>query len=703
MRRSTYLATLSAALLLLASGALHAQALEPFSPFQPGAVAFAAMNATAEAGSTDLYLTGIADYGGTQLGFNINDGTSSVWGYQFYSPSLDSMYLAVIGYGGNSIFGTLGFASFYHSGTVPPVPLDTTGASRESALLAEKIRADGDYMSWANAHPDAATLNVAMTMPTGEWEYPLPQGFPTSEAMWVAQTGTVGDSLLICYLATESATFSCGQTFYLGTAYAAGISTTSNVTFGVTNWGIFGMNLLDQQTGPTGMFEAPSGSGNNYIYGAGLWFGARKRIAGELSPRVFITYDPNSGQSFATPGEGYDPRTSYSMPGLFSAGTHDRTTGESELSEFNWPLWVVSPDTGASLMSPGTFVGLNANRSIGDDRARPAFVPGAAEQYVSRYSDANLGNYAQTLDLSGFPLGLQIQENIFAQPGGFDHTVIVSYMIVNRSSDTLYDAVAGVVTDFDIGSATNDRTRFYDQRPDLRTAIAWTANESSSQPYGVLAMTLLEAPMTKDDGTVDESARAQFRLDGNVGTYQAWTIEEDPATSPERYAFMSAGDLDIDAGAGDYRGLLGTEPFTMLPGDTAHYAIAYIVNRDRFAITGADATLESRIENVINAYYGLQFSGVRTSESLTGGLSIAAAPNPATDAVALRMKVERAGDASIEVFDHLGTRVVLTELGELPAGTTTRVVDVSSLASGAYVLVATRGESRVAVPLVIAR
>jgi hypothetical protein len=699
MRRSTLLAALTAiCAMLLGTAAATAQPGDPYEALLPGAVSYASLIASASAGASDLYLTQIYDYGGAQFGFTTDAGESAAWGYYFYSPSRDSMYAVIVGSQSGTVFTTLASGTFASASAAAPLALDTSGSFAHSAALAEKLRADADYQAFLNAHPDLNALSVRLVMIEGQQAYPLPPGMPVDKAVWVATTPSFGDSIHICYLPTGTGTLDCGTTFYRGLTYSVGMSTVSNVTFGVSNFGFFGGDIANQSAA----FEAPAGSGNTYIFGAGLWFGARKRVGGSIAPRVFVTYDPNSGSSWAQPGEGYVDRLTFSVPELYNAGSFDRTTGEPTFGDFNWPLWLSGADTGASMMSPGTFVPLNGNRSAGGDLVRPAFVAGLAEQYVARYSDQDTTLYATNPDVGGFPLGLQFQENIFAQPGGLDHTVIVTYEIINRSSDTLFDAVAGVVTDFDIGQAANDRTRFYVQRPDLRTAIAWSGNEARPTPYGLLVMTLLEAPLTDDAGYITGD-RAQFRTQGTVGTYQAWTIETDPSGSAERYSFMTSGDLDPDAGAGDYRGLLATEKFSMRPGDTAHVAVAYVVNRDRLAIAGSDPTLEGRIESVTNAYYGLAFSGVRTSESTSGALSLAAAPNPANDVVALRLTLGRASTASVEIYDHLGTRVLSRELGGLGAGVSLRTLDVASLASGAYIVVARCGGERVSLPLVITR
>ncbi|HVK40126.1 MAG TPA: T9SS type A sorting domain-containing protein, partial [Candidatus Kapabacteria bacterium] len=79
------------------------------------------------------------------------------------------------------------------------------------------------------------------------------------------------------------------------------------------------------------------------------------------------------------------------------------------------------------------------------------------------------------------------------------------------------------------------------------------------------------------------------------------------------------------------------------------------------------------------------------------------APNPARGQVTLRVDLASAGDASFEIVDQLGERVMSGALGHLDAGRSYRSLDVAGLASGAYVVVLRTDAGLVSVPLVIAR
>src|SRR5688500_18225550 len=75
----------------------------------------------------------------------------------------------------------------------------------------------------------------------------------------------------------------------------------SEVEYVIANNGI----LAHDQRTMSGGFFYPRGSGRQYLYAAGLWIGARKRVEGKMVPLTFLAYDPSRGSSWAEPGDGY--------------------------------------------------------------------------------------------------------------------------------------------------------------------------------------------------------------------------------------------------------------------------------------------------------------------------------------------------------------------------------------------------------------
>src|SRR5687768_7717075 len=93
----------------------------------------------------------------------------------------------------------------------------------------------------------------------------------------------------------------------------------SNVEFFMSNYGIFG---LDVAQGKAGGFW-PRRSNNAYIFGGGVWFGAQKNVGGELKSLSVISYDPNSGNSWMTPGTIDDPIQSATKYRLYFSTDYD--------------------------------------------------------------------------------------------------------------------------------------------------------------------------------------------------------------------------------------------------------------------------------------------------------------------------------------------------------------------------------------------
>jgi len=483
-------------------------------------------------------------------------------------------------------------------------------------------------------------------------------------------------------------------------------STNSNAGYVATNYGIFGLNPVTAESG----FTVPVNSGKTYFFGSGLWFGARKMVDGRMNDLTFITYNPNSGASWAIPGEGYASST----PGvpatsiLYHSSNYDRETGLYTGSAppidnaYRWPLWAQA-SVPVRPMSPGTFVPFDADRVANAapyNFVAPAFVPGVAEEFVARFHDADLTRYEKyagaELASLGYPIGLQTQQNIYSwKIGPLKNAVILQYTIVNAGTDTLHDCVASQIWDPDLGSSDNDHGDFYTRRPELRTAFNWTDAEGrGDNPYGVLTTTMLEAPMIDANGFVDNTRRADFRGEGRAGVFKNWAIAEDPSTPAQRYMFISDEKIDRDKGAGDRRGLLASRTFSMRPGDTAYFAIGFTVLDVASWDPGQDRSieLEGLVETMTDAYYG-QFPIAAAPAGAAGVKSgVSLMPNPARDRSTIGFTMASHGAATISVVDGLGRTVMHTTLDDLAAGEHRQELDMSGVPQGAYIItVATAG------------
>lgn len=489
----------------------------------------------------------------------------------------------------------------------------------------------------------------------------------------------------------------------------------SGVEFYSSNNGVFGMNIAAGQPG----FFYPRGSGQRYLFGSGLWFGARKDRFDPAStstyriPLSFVTFNPNAGTSWATSGDGrYATDPTYPLSDVFNSLDYNHTTGRSTVSDTlpGWPLWV-PPNRTPTTYYTGKFEPYDSYRLLDSaEYISPAFVPGVDEEISVRYHDADVSRYEGLtqgqMDSLGYPIGLQIQQNIYSWSSGpLASTVVVQYQIVSTLGDTLFECVAAPMADADMGNdAANDMARYYSERPELRSVLLEPGTESGT--YHPFVCSILEAPVThQTDSQVDNRSRGWYRNNGRLGTVQIWSIPEDPQSPEQRYNFMTSGEFDSPSSTMDVRMLLASTPFTLAPGDTAHFAVAYTVLDPPVIGTAATTTarLDTTVERLLAWYYSSDpTSGVRRDERMNSA-SIALLPNPATDRATLRVALDKPSQVEVRIVDRLGRVALVRELGPQSAGTIEERLDLGSLPPGHYVVSVETAEGRSTTPLLIAR
>jgi len=492
-------------------------------------------------------------------------------------------------------------------------------------------------------------------------------------------------------------------------------STESDVDFFVTNYGLLGLDVDGNAVG----FESPRGSRNGYLMGSGLWFGARKSVrdssgVGQERSLVFLTYNPNSGASWAYPQEW--PRVAIPpdpLPELYHSIDYDTTTGahiapiEPPAGRRPWPLWLRAGES-TTPMFAGHFVIEDDQRNLSAGAYYAvAYMEGADEQFVSRFHDMALERYEMGQSEAiqrGYPIGLHIEQNVYGwKAGRYREVVVIDYMIINRSSDTLRDCVIGQAADPDLGSPINDHVEFYGARPELRAARAWTEREVQGT-WGELVMVLLEAPVANDSGYIDNRQRANYKLGGRLGSFPPWSIADEPVTDAQRYEFMTSGAFAQDDSAVDRRALLASTTFDMLPGDTAHCAIAFGVlhgsfgrARDKgFILTkegsgSADEALEQFATAIIDDHYAGRYNSDPDPASSPlrdrGDVSLSVTPSPARGVTSVEFALERPSPVEMRVVDLVGRTVLTGGRSMYDSGVHRATLDCSSLPAGTYTLI----------------
>lgn len=482
----------------------------------------------------------------------------------------------------------------------------------------------------------------------------------------------------------------------------------SDIEYSLTNNGIFGFNAREGSYG----FFSPRNSDTHYLFGSGLWFGARKRdTAGPLRKLSFITFNLTSATSWATPGEAKKQEQDIPFPALFYSPEYDKN-GENieDGSRPRWPLWLLANEV-TSPLYPGHFALLDVQRfANGTPFNSPAYMDGVSEQFVTRYHDMDLSSYElaeeQARDL-GYPIGLQIEQHVYSwepDPQQNKHrAVIIQYRIVNASGDTLFDCYAGQASDPDIGNATNDFQGFIlpTQTP-YRLGITWNAAET--EQTDMLAQILVEAPMTDQEGFVDNSRRTDYRTQGKVGTFQNLPSDLVLRSPEERYDRLSNTILARSEGPDDWRSLMGTQPFHMAPGDTAHMAVAFAVSESWNPVGDVPDALLDLIEDILTEYYETGFA--RAPISSVAAQDRAAqllVPNPASDYASLHFTLHAASDVRVDVSDNLGNIAYSALVADQPAGMFTYRMPVSDLPAGTYIVRIHTARQNLTAPLTILR
>jgi hypothetical protein len=298
---------------------------------------------------------------------------------------------------------------------------------------------------------------------------------------------------------------------------------------------------------------------------------------------------------------------------------------------------------------------------------------------------------------------LQFVQNTYSWSSErYRSAVVLQYEIVNFSNDTLRDCVVGQVTDPDIGSSADDRAMSYRGRDGkLRSVIVYN-DPASGEPRGEwLVQVLLESPPTREDGFMDNSLRGERARSHELGTFRNWGLAAEPKTPAERYDFLRGPVFDVDDSVGDKRTVMAGRPFSMLPGDTAHFTMA-------FAVVSATSPFvtDNLIENLVNDYANGLYETVGTSSVSATDASadgVALQPNPALESVQVAFTMAGPGDVEISVVNGMGERVAVRKLGSMPKGSHRSVIDVDDLATGSYLVIVSAGAQRFVEHLMVTR
>jgi hypothetical protein len=371
----------------------------------------------------------------------------------------------------------------------------------------------------------------------------------------------------------------------------------SNFQFYTSNYGIFGLDIARN----TGGGFWPRGSANQYFFGGGVWFAAKKQKPGTTDPDslrklVTITYNPNSGSSWFVPGRITDGESILEgdilkYRTMFSTDFRPDGSPINSSDAYKWPIWDNKgpSDTLKNYRYFGNYVQEEGSRNTVANPKGPAFISG--EDIFSTYKDTDLRRYEggiAKMRNEGYPLRLQYEQTIYSWGfGDYRDFIFIAYNITNYSSELLRDCWMAPVMDVDIAISTNassgagnDRVKFHEDEPELNLALQWSNGDRGerNRGFGYLGFDFLESPAVDANGFPrrDKKVYATSEQLGLV-TFRNWPISEDLKESEERYNFIASQRRDGESDAGDQRFMMATGPFNMRPGDTVRVVVGIIL------------------------------------------------------------------------------------------------------------------------------
>ncbi len=377
--------------------------------------------------------------------------------------------------------------------------------------------------------------------------------------MLITSLVLAGGPMVLAATKTSPAKNSLWKTTYPDNMFDLRYHDVGQLYLPITNFGIHGHEV---STGSAGGIW-PKGSGQAYIFGAGIWIGAIKNG----KKLVSVGYNPNSGQSELVPGFELDPTHNYNFNNsgvrvLLSTDYPDRFLAEG-MPEWPFGYYHPDPDGNPDTNDADTV----ATWAQAGEGYKPVTV--SVQDSYAWFSDVD---QTYKFDASADILGVHVIQTGYAWNYFFNQDfVFLSYDIINASNDELKDMYLAVTCDPDIGDAADDMVGF-DESRNMAYVYDNDGKESGwSTPPGYLGYVFLESPI--DPKTGQQLGLTAFRI---------FTIDVDPGTDVERYDVISAnGTFDVDTSPADKRFSMPTGPFTLKPGESARVVVGIICAKDK--------------------------------------------------------------------------------------------------------------------------
>jgi len=481
----------------------------------------------------------------------------------------------------------------------------------------------------------------------------------------------------------------------------------------ISNFGKFGQ---DETGGNAGMWW-PAYTNQNYIYGAGIWFGTIDSVTGDTL--VTIGYGPSGGQSEFVPG--------------FNNMPINHPNAIIYMYPANWPA---PQDT----------------------------FPMAPQDTVSHqdswccFNDCD-SNYHMPGDTR--PIGIEVYQTVYDWDIiEVEDMIFLTYDIKNVSGHNLHNCYLGIATDCDIGNEAgvgNDICTFIIERTYIinsdtiiidDVAYQWQDEEETgwnSFP-GVIGIDLLQTPFDlewgqdKDnDGIPDQYERDSSYYWNNLPpemwdvdndgvpdwrdasenpqlgmpAYRRFTLDIEPHTDPERYLTLAGYNIQtgqyepydtIIPDPDDQRYLMSSGPFDLEPDEIVRMLVGVMCASREDADDPPDTAL-APVDKWAQLYYDMYwflYTGIKENtciEKFNSELTIL--PNPVSRCAKISFSLSTSDMVSLKLYNTAGQLVKKIMREHMSAGKYNINLNTKGLSRGTYFLLLETPDSKTSKSLVI--
>jgi hypothetical protein len=326
--------------------------------------------------------------------------------------------------------------------------------------------------------------------------------------------------------------------------------TINSLKMPIQNDAVFAQNPLTGRAGT----EWPQGTGNMYLYGAGIWIGAQIPDGGGGLKKV-VSY-------------GYNPNDGYSEwgPGIITSPYHADHGVEGPPP--TWPILLSTESDSWGVREDSLW----PNKDTLDN---PKFV--SAEDSWCFYNDADF-TYHDAFASSGDQLNILVKQTTYSFSSKLDKDIIfVVWDIFNQGDRALDSVYIGITCDPDLGNATDDMIGF-----DAARNLCWVYNynklfdQDIQGVPGMMGFRFFESPL---DSAGDQLGLTSLTL---------FTLDTDPANDEERYNLMAArttagvprpDTFMVDVSPQDKRFCQSTGPFKLNVGDSVRVVFGVVAGQ----------------------------------------------------------------------------------------------------------------------------